>query len=114
MKSNVGGIDRILRLVVGLALVAAAATGAIGAWGFIGIVPILTGALAGARPTCPSASAPARRRTPDRRGQACLGSAPPVSRLNALAAPRSTMGLYGQGPSAGLDGAETAPQTRAV
>lgn len=45
MKSNVGGIDRILRLVVGLALVAAAATGAIGAWGFIGIVPILTGAL---------------------------------------------------------------------
>lgn len=45
MKSNVGGIDRILRLVVGLVLVALAATGAIGAWGFIGIVPILTGAL---------------------------------------------------------------------
>ncbi len=45
MKSNVGGIDRILRLVVGIVLVALAATGTIGAWGYIGIVPILTGAL---------------------------------------------------------------------
>ena len=45
MKSNVGGIDRILRLVIGLALVAMAATGTVGAWGYIGIVPILTGAL---------------------------------------------------------------------
>ena len=45
MKSNVGGTDRILRLVIGLALVAMAATGTVGAWGYIGIVPILTGAL---------------------------------------------------------------------
>jgi hypothetical protein len=45
MKSNVGGIDRILRLVIGLALIAGAATGTIGAWGYIGIVPILTGSL---------------------------------------------------------------------
>lgn len=45
MKSNVGGIDRILRIVVGLVLVALAATGSIGAWGFIGVVPILTGSL---------------------------------------------------------------------
>jgi len=44
MKSNVGGIDRILRIVIGLALIAAAATGTVGAWGFIGIVPVLTGA----------------------------------------------------------------------
>jgi hypothetical protein len=44
MKANVGGIDRILRIVIGLALIAAAATGTIGAWGFIGIVPVLTGA----------------------------------------------------------------------
>lgn len=45
MKPNVGGIDRILRFVVGLVLVALAATGTIGAWGYIGIVPIVTAAL---------------------------------------------------------------------
>ncbi|MCI1190617.1 DUF2892 domain-containing protein [Calidifontimicrobium sp. SYSU G02091] len=45
MKPNVGGIDRILRFVVGIVLVALAATGTIGAWGYIGIVPIVTAAL---------------------------------------------------------------------
>jgi hypothetical protein len=43
MKINVGGIDRILRIVVGLALIALAATGTVGAWGYIGAVPLLTG-----------------------------------------------------------------------
>lgn len=43
MKANVGGIDRILRIVVGLILIALAVTGTVGAWGYIGIVPILTG-----------------------------------------------------------------------
>ena len=43
MKLNVGGIDRVLRIVGGIALVALAATGTIGAWGYIGIVPLLTG-----------------------------------------------------------------------
>lgn len=45
MKSNVGGFDRILRLVVGIALVALAATGTVGVWGYLGIVPIATAAL---------------------------------------------------------------------
>lgn len=45
MKSNVGGIDRILRIVAGLALIALALTGTIGVWGWIGIVPLATGAL---------------------------------------------------------------------
>jgi Protein of unknown function (DUF2892) len=45
MKSNVGGIDRILRIIVGLALIALAATGTIGVWGWIGIVPLATAAL---------------------------------------------------------------------
>ncbi len=49
MKTNVGGIDRLLRIVLGLVLIALAVTGTIGAWGWIGIVPVLTGALA----TCP-------------------------------------------------------------
>lgn len=45
MKQNVGGIDRILRIVVGVALVALAATGTVGLWGYIGVVPLLTGLL---------------------------------------------------------------------
>lgn len=43
MTQNVGGLDRILRIVVGIALIAAAFTGAIGVWGYIGVVPLLTG-----------------------------------------------------------------------
>lgn len=43
MKTNVGSIDKILRIVVGLALVAAAATGYLGVWAWIGVVPLVTG-----------------------------------------------------------------------
>ena len=43
MKPNVGTIDRAIRIVLGLALIAGAATGTIGMWGWIGIVPIATG-----------------------------------------------------------------------
>lgn len=42
---NVGGIDRVLRVVVGLALVVAAASGLIGVWGWIGLLPLATGTL---------------------------------------------------------------------
>ena len=42
MNSNVGGIDRILRVVVGLTLIALAATGTVGVWGWIGVVPLAT------------------------------------------------------------------------
>ena len=45
MKLNVGGLDRTLRIVAGLVLIALAATGLVGAWGWIGIVPLLTGAI---------------------------------------------------------------------
>lgn len=43
MKVNVGGADRILRIVVGLALILLALSGQIGAWGWIGVVPLATG-----------------------------------------------------------------------
>lgn len=43
MKCNVGTIDRVLRVVIGLVLIALAATGTIGVWGWIGVVPLLTG-----------------------------------------------------------------------
>ncbi len=65
MTTNVGSLDRILRIIVGLALIAFAlgfiAPGAAYAWvGWIGVVPLLT-ALVGSCPlysllglsTCP-------------------------------------------------------------
>lgn len=45
MKCNSGGLDRILRIVAGLVLVGLAASNTVGAWGWIGIVPLLTGAI---------------------------------------------------------------------
>jgi hypothetical protein len=44
-KNNVGGIDRIARIVIGLALIGLTLAGQIGAWGWIGVLPLLTGAL---------------------------------------------------------------------
>ena len=44
MKLNEGGIDRALRVIAGLVLIALAATGTVGMWGWIGVVPLLTGA----------------------------------------------------------------------
>jgi hypothetical protein len=48
-KNNVGGIDRILRIVAGLVLIVLAVTGTIGPWGWIGVVLLATGLLS----TCP-------------------------------------------------------------
>lgn len=49
MKTNVGGIDKILRIIVGIVLITLAVTGMIGVWGWIGVVPLLTGLFG----TCP-------------------------------------------------------------
>jgi len=43
---NVGNLDRLLRILLGQTLVALAAIGTIGLWGFIGIVPLVTGVVA--------------------------------------------------------------------
>ncbi|MBI1890763.1 MAG: DUF2892 domain-containing protein [Burkholderiales bacterium] len=43
MKANVGSIDRTVRIAVGLTLIAGALSGVIGAWGWIGILPLATG-----------------------------------------------------------------------
>lgn len=45
MKTNEGSLDRIVRVIAGLALIALTVTGTIGAWGWIGVVPLLTGIL---------------------------------------------------------------------
>lgn len=52
MKLNVGGLDRVLRIVVGLVLIGLALTGVVGWWGFIGVMPLLTGLFR----TCPAYS----------------------------------------------------------
>lgn len=56
--------ERVVRVILGLGLIAAAFFGTIGAWGYIGVVPLLTG-VAGNCPlysvlgfsTCPIAKA---------------------------------------------------------
>lgn len=45
MKTNVGGIDRVLRIVIGLGLIGLTLTGTIGVWGWLGVVPLATGAI---------------------------------------------------------------------
>ena len=45
MKSNVGGIDKILRIIVGLGLIGATVAGLLPVWGYLGVVPLLTGLL---------------------------------------------------------------------
>lgn len=42
---NVGNLDRIARVAAGLVLVALAVGQVIGPWGWIGLVPLATGAL---------------------------------------------------------------------
>ncbi len=43
MKTNEGGIDRIVRIIAGLVLLGLMAMGSIGWWGWLGIVPLATG-----------------------------------------------------------------------
>jgi DUF2892 family protein len=61
---NVGTIDRVVRIVAGVALIGLAVAGTIGPWGYIGVIPLLTGfmrvcpaySLLGIN-TCPSGNA---------------------------------------------------------
>jgi hypothetical protein len=43
MKTNVGSADKVLRIVLGLVLIGLALTQVIGIWGWIGLVPLVTG-----------------------------------------------------------------------
>ncbi len=42
-QSNVGGLDRLARVLVGLVLIALVFVGPRTPWGWIGLVPLLTG-----------------------------------------------------------------------
>ena len=43
MTQNIGNIERIIRIVGGLVLIALAATGTVGVWGWLGLMPLATG-----------------------------------------------------------------------
>ena len=43
MKPNVGGADRVVRIVVGLVLIALVFVGPRTPWGWLGLVPLATG-----------------------------------------------------------------------
>ena len=43
MKANVGGIDKVLRIVVGAGLVGATVAGFVPVWGYVGVIPLVTG-----------------------------------------------------------------------
>lgn len=45
MQANVGTLDRAMRVIAGVVLIAASLLGFIGAWGWIGLVFIATGLL---------------------------------------------------------------------
>lgn len=45
-KLNVGNLDRAIRIVIGVTLIALTAFGVIGPWGYVGIVLVLTGMVA--------------------------------------------------------------------
>jgi hypothetical protein len=45
MKVNEGSLDRSLRVIVGVALIGLSLSGLIGPWGYIGVIPLVTGAV---------------------------------------------------------------------
>ena len=45
MKTNEGTLDRAMRVLAGIVLLALLYTGTIGIWGWLGLVPLLTGAI---------------------------------------------------------------------
>ncbi|MCC4265911.1 DUF2892 domain-containing protein [Oceanimonas baumannii] len=42
MEKNVGSVDKIIRIVVGLALIAMVFVGPQTPWGWIGVIPLIT------------------------------------------------------------------------
>jgi hypothetical protein len=45
MKKNIGSIERVVRIVAGLAILSLAFVGPKSAWAYLGIVPLATGLL---------------------------------------------------------------------
>ena len=49
LKRNEGNLDRVLRVVFGLVLISLVFIGPMTAWGWVGLVPLITGLIG----TCP-------------------------------------------------------------
>lgn len=67
MIQNVGTVDRVIRILAGVALIAASLLGYIGSWGWLGVIPLATGLFRfcpGYLPfglsTCPAEAQPAK------------------------------------------------------
>lgn len=45
MKMNAGGIDRFLRIAIGVVLIALVFVGPQTPWGWVGVIPLVTGLL---------------------------------------------------------------------
>jgi hypothetical protein len=45
LKINMGMVDKIVRITVGVVLIALTLMGSVGIWGWIGLVPLITGLL---------------------------------------------------------------------
>lgn len=45
MKLNIGNTERAVRVVAGVVLIGLAATGTVGWWGWLGVLPLATGAI---------------------------------------------------------------------
>jgi len=45
MKKNIGGAERIVRIIAGLAILSLAFVGPQSAWAYLGIVPLATGVI---------------------------------------------------------------------
>jgi hypothetical protein len=43
MTKNVGGIDKIIRIVLGVVLIGLTLMGTLPVWGWVGVVPLATG-----------------------------------------------------------------------
>jgi hypothetical protein len=43
MKRNIGGTERVVRVVVGAGILALAFVGPASAWGYLGLAPLVTG-----------------------------------------------------------------------
>jgi len=75
MNQNVGTVDRVIRIVAGLAILSLAFIGPQSAWAYLGLVPLLTGLIGWCPPyallginTC------RRKEVPDgTNGRACCG-----------------------------------------
>jgi hypothetical protein len=67
MQKNVGQTDKYIRIGAGGLLIVLAGTGTIGAWGLIGLVPLVSGLLG----TCPAYTLLGKNTNTCSAGQAC-------------------------------------------